>query len=391
MIGRLWPFIIGGVALGLDAYMIAGLLPAIAENLAATEGVTGLGVTAFTGAYAIAGPLLAGAAGRRSKRGLAIALSMFTVGNLVTAGAPTIVVFLIARVIAGAAAGVYSPLSSAVAAASVSEERRGRALGLVLAGLAMGTVFGVPLGLLLGELTSWRVSILLITIVGTLALIGIFSSRRRELPGVDAPSLGARLRSIGSGPNLMTVTVTLFTGIASLGLYTYITSLLGDTGLASHPTAGIWAWGVGGAVGVMLIGRLVDRVGDSLRITAVILALLTIVLFVLGTGPAVWLLAAALFAWGALGWSSLAPQQDTLLETNPRDGATAVAANASANYLGSAIGSALGAGVLAIGVTGTNLALLAAIPALLALALQLLRIRMHRTTPVANGDHDEKK
>ena len=106
MIGRLWPFIIGGVALGLDAYMIAGLLPAIAENLAATEGVTGLGVTAFTGAYAIAGPLLAGAAGRRSKRGLAIALSMFTVGNLVTAGAPTIVVFLIARVIAGAAAGV---------------------------------------------------------------------------------------------------------------------------------------------------------------------------------------------------------------------------------------------------------------------------------------------
>ena len=387
MIGRLWPFIIGGVALGLDAYMIAGLLPAIAENLAATEGVTGLGVTAFTGAYAISGPLLAGAAGRRSKRGLAIALSMFTVGNLVTAGAPTIAVFLIARVLAG----VYSPLSSAVAAASVSEERRGRALGLVLAGLAMGTVFGVPLGLLLGGLTSWRVSILLITIVGALALIGIFSSRGRELPGVDAPSLGARLRSIGSGPNLMTVTVTLFTGIASLGLYTYITSLLGDTGLASHPTAGIWAWGVGGAVGVMLIGRLVDRVSDSLRITAVILALLTIVLFVLGTGPAVWLLAAALFAWGALGWSSLAPQQDTLLETNPRDGATAVAANASANYLGSAIGSALGAGVLAVGVTGTNLALLAAIPALLALALQLLRIRMHRMTPVANGDHDEKR
>ena len=349
MIGRLWPFIIGGVALGLDAYMIAGLLPAIAENLAATEGVTGLGVTAFTGAYAVAGPLLAGAAGRRSKRGLAIALSMFTLGNLVTAGAPNIAVFLIARVIAG------------------------------------------PLGLLLGGLTSWRVSILLITIVGALALIGIFSSWGRELPGVDAPSLVARLRSIGSGPNLMTVTVTLFTGIASLGLYTYIASLLGDTGLASHPTAGIWAWGVGGAVGVMLIGRLVDRVGDSLRVTAVILALLTIVLVVLGTGPAVWLLAAALFAWGALGWSSLAPQQDTLLATNPRDGATAVAANASANYLGSAIGSALGAGVLAIGVTGTNLALLAAIPALLALALQLLRIRMHRTTPVANGDHDEKK
>ena len=63
MIGKLWPFALGSVALGLDAYVIAGLLPAIAGSLKASESSVGLGVAAFTGSYAIAGPILAGRAG----------------------------------------------------------------------------------------------------------------------------------------------------------------------------------------------------------------------------------------------------------------------------------------------------------------------------------------
>ncbi|MEL4154619.1 MFS transporter [Corynebacterium bovis] len=378
MIFRLWPFIIGSVALGLDAYIIAGLLPLMAPDLSASEGMVGLGVTAFTGAYAVTGPVLAGAAGRNPGRSLSIALAVFTLGNLATAFTSSLAVFIIARIVAGGAAGVYSPLSSAVAAASVPEKNRGRALGLVLAGLAMGTVFGVPLGLILTKATSWRIGILLVTVVGVVALAGVFFSNSRDLPGVEAPSLGDRLRSVGTLPNLTTVSVTLLTGIASLGLYTYITSVLGDTGLRDSSTLGIWIWGLGGAVGVLLIGRLIDRVGNSLRITAVILVLLTVSLLVVGTGPAVWVLGVALFVWGATGWASLAPQQDTLLTANPHDGATAVAANASANYLGSAIGSALGAAVVAAGVSGTNLAYLAAVPVVVALGLHLLRMRLAR-------------
>ena len=114
--GRLWPFVVGSVALGLDAYVVAGLLPAIASSMNARESTVGLGVAAFTGAYAVAGPLLAGRAGRRSRRSLILSLLVFTVANLVTALSSTVVVFLVTRIVAGAAAGVYSPLSSAVAA-----------------------------------------------------------------------------------------------------------------------------------------------------------------------------------------------------------------------------------------------------------------------------------
>jgi predicted MFS family arabinose efflux permease len=378
MIVRLWPFILGNVALGIDAYVIAGLLPDIADDLGSTSSVVGLGVTAFTGAYALAGPLLAGTAGRHAGRGLGIALLVFTLGNLLTAAVPGIAVYLIARVIAGAAAGVYSPLATAVAAASVPAESRGRALGLVLAGLATGTVFGVPLGLWLGQLTSWRVSILIIAAVGAASLTGIAvrTARGASLPDIDSPPAAARLWSLTRPTTLLTVLVTLLTGIASLGLYTYIAEVLGDTGLREHQTLGIWMWGLGGAVGVLLIGRIVDRVRASLKVTLVILVGLLAALVILGTGPAVWLLVIVLSVWGALGWASLAPQQDTLLRANPEDGATAVAAEASANYLGSAVGSALGSVALAAGVGGTSLAFVAAVPVALALVVHLVRMRM---------------
>jgi predicted MFS family arabinose efflux permease len=248
----------------------------------------------------------------------------------------------------------------------------------VLAGLATGTVFGVPLGLWLGQLASWRVSILVIAAVGAASLLGIAvrTARGTALPDIDSPPAAARLRSLTRPTTLLTVLVTLLTGIASLGLYTYIAEVLGDTGLREHQTLGIWMWGLGGAVGVLLIGRIVDRVRASLKVTLVILVGLLAALVILGTGPAVWLLVIVLGAWGALGWASLAPQQDTLLRANPEDGATAVAAEASANYLGSAVGSALGSVALAAGVGGTSLAFVAAVPVALALVVHLVRMRM---------------
>ncbi len=373
--GRLWPFVVGSVALGLDAYVVAGLLPAIASSMNARESTVGLGVAAFTGAYAVAGPLLAGRAGRRSRRSLILSLLVFTVANLATALSSTVVVFLVTRIVAGAAAGVYSPLSSAVAAELVGEERRGRALALVLAGLAVGTVFGVPIGLELAHRWGWRAAILLIVAIGGASLVGV-AVQGGELPGIPASGAGDRLRSIARPKNLLTVTVTLLTGVASLGLYTYMTVILSVGSLATHQTLAIWVWGVGGAVGALGIGRLMDRC-NPLRLSVTILVGLICALLGMTQGQTVWLLVASLFVWGMCGWASLAPQQHILLQANPADGATAVAANASANYLGSALGATAGSLLVAAQAAPTVLCSSAAAVAGMALLCQLFRQRMN--------------
>lgn len=374
MMRRLWPFVLGSVALGLDAYVVAGLLPAIAAALGTPEATVGLGVAAFTGSYAVVGPLLAGKAGQQSRHSLIIALLVFTLANLATALSPTIWVFLASRVVAGAAAGVYSPLSSAVAAEIVGPERRGRALALVLAGLAVGTVFGVPIGLVLAQYWDWRAAILLIVVVGGVALSGI-ALRGGDLPAIPASSPADRLRSITRPKNLLTVTVTLLTGVASLGLYTYLTVVLSGGALAAHQNIAIWVWGLGGAVGALGIGLLADR-HDPLRLSAVILGGLTCALLGMTQGQVPVLVVVSLFVWGLCGWASLAPQQQVLLQANPADGATAVAANASANYLGSALGAAAGSLLVAAHATPAVLSGSAAAVAALALCCQLVRQRM---------------
>ena len=374
MMRRLWPFVLGSVALGLDAYVVAGLLPAIAAALGTPEATVGLGVAAFTGSYAVVGPLLAGKAGQQSRHSLIIALLVFTLANSATALSPTIWVFLASRVVAGAAAGVYSPLSSAVAAEIVGPERRGRALALVLAGLAVGTVFGVPIGLVLAQYWDWRAAILLIVVVGGVALSGI-ALRGGDLPAIPASSPADRLRSITRPKNLLTVTVTLLTGVASLGLYTYLTVVLSGGALAAHQNIAIWVWGLGGAVGALGIGLLADR-HDPLRLSAVILGGLTCALLGMTQGQVPVLVVVSLFVWGLCGWASLAPQQQVLIQANPADGATAVAANASANYLGSALGAAAGSLLVAAHATPAVLSGSAAAVAALALCCQLVRQRM---------------
>lgn len=374
MMGRLWPFVVGSVALGLDAYVVAGLLPTIASSLDSREATVGLGVAAFTGSYAIAGPLLAGRAGRRSRRSLIVSLLIFTVANLATAFSPTVGFFLVSRVVAGAAAGVYSPLSSAVAAEIAGEAHRGRALALVLAGLAVGTVFGVPTGLALAHQWGWRAAILLIAAIGGAALAGIVL-RGGELPEIPASGARERLASIARPKNLVTVTVTLLTGVASLGLYTYMTVILSAGSLASHQTLAIWIWGIGGAMGALGVGRLLDR-RAPLQLSMVILGGLTLALLGMTQDQTAWIMVASLFVWGMCGWASLAPQQHILLQANPADGATAVAANASANYLGSALGAIFGALLFSVNATPTVLCVSAAGIAVLALLSQFARQRM---------------
>ena len=122
MIRKVWPLVAAAIALGIDAYVLAGVLPSISDSLTTTLAAVGLGVTAFTGAYALAGPMMSGRLSRgHTARALLIALGVFNLGNLITVVAPGIEVFLASRLIAGAGAGVLTAVATATAAAMVTE------------------------------------------------------------------------------------------------------------------------------------------------------------------------------------------------------------------------------------------------------------------------------
>ncbi|GAA0431832.1 MFS transporter [Streptomyces luteireticuli] len=360
---------LGSFALGLDAYVMAGLLPAIADDTGTTVALAGQLVTAFTLAYAVSAPLFASLlGGRRPRAALIGSLTVFTVANGLTALAPGFALLLAARVAAGAGAGLYAALSTAAASTMVPAARRGRALALVMGGMSTGTVLGVPLGVLLAEHTGWRATLWLLTALGAAALAGLLVLLPPMPPEPQVP-VRDRLAAVVDRRVAPVVGVSFLAAVASLGLYTYLAPVLEATGGVHSVTPYLWAWGLGGVLGSAAIGPLMDRAG---RVAALITTVLVLVagaealLPVLAPHPVA--AGLALLVWGAGGWALQVPQQHRLLELRPDRGPVVLALNGSALYLGSAVGSAVGGVALSAGLAPRTLPWAAAAVAALGLA-----------------------
>jgi predicted MFS family arabinose efflux permease len=381
---------IGMFTLGFDAYVVAGLLPEIGATFNINDSQTGQAVSVFTLCYALAAPVLATLLeGKPIRMILVVALAIFSIANAASALAPNFPLLLIARAAAGVGAGLYSPLASAAAASLVSKDRQGRALGMILGGMSVGTVLGVPLGLTIAKQLSWQGTFWSIAALGLIAAVGIIIGFP-NFPASAPPSLRQRLAMMTNGRVSATVGITFVTSVASLGLYTYVASILQHLAGIHIITPYLWAWGIGGVVGSLTIGTLIDRTGHPGVIMAGILGILALAMFGLPLGLKLPIVAFLPFVlWGAMGWASQAPQQHVLLRLQPKHGAVAVALNSSANYLGSAVGSALGGIAMLAGLAPSELPYVTGCLVLAALVGQLavvIRNSTGRTREQLIGD-----
>lgn len=381
----------GMFALGFDAYVMAGLLPEIGTTYKISDSQSGQAVSVFTLCYALAAPIFATAlAGKPVRKTLVMALAVFSIGNGASALAQNFPMLLVARAVAGIGAGLYSPLAAAASASIVSEEKRGRALGMTLGGMSMGTVLGVPLGLMMAEHIGWKGTLWCITAIGVIAMLGIITSFP-NFPSDAPPSLRQRLGMITDRRVSATVGITFVAIIASLGLYTYIAPILQNLEGIQNVTPYLWAWGIGGVIGSFSIGPMIDRTRRPALLMAGILAILAFAMFSLPSALKFPVLAFLPFVfWGAVGWASLAPQQHVLLRLQPKHGATAVALNSSANYLGGAIGSTFGGIVLFAGLTPSYFPYAAGCVVLVALFGQLILMLINKKESKASQICDKR-
>lgn len=371
---------IGMFALGLDAYVIAGILPAIGLTYGTSEAQNAQTVTAFTLCYAIAAPLFSALlAGKSVRKILSVALLIFSAANIGSALSPDLHTLLFFRAVAGTGAGLFSPVAAAAAAALVSPERKGRALSMILGGMSTGTVIGVPLGLLLSSHFGWQSTLWLVTVIGAIGLIGVIAGFP-DITVSTPPSLSTRFKMLGDRQVAATVGVTFLTALASLGLYTYIAPVLKQVADVNTITPYLWAWGIGGMIASFSVGHVIDWCKKPAILLVFILLIMTLALLSIPVtshyGPAFAFLSFIL--WGATGWSSLAPQQHVLLRMQPEHGAAVVALNSSSNYLGGAVGTICGGLLISYGFTAGSLPYFAGAVAALALASHLLILASRR-------------
>jgi len=379
---------LGAFALGMASYVTAGLIPMIEASFAVSVAVAAQLVTSFTLAYGLGSPIfVALTPAHRQRAGLLLALGLFVIANAASALAESFTALMAWRAIAGIGAGVYLAMSIGASAAVSIPERRGKAIAIIMGGMASGVVLGVPLSLLIAEQLGWQAALWLVTLLGLVAFFGLLL-KLPSLPAATATTLGEKLAILGDSHVLVILLVSLLAAIASLGMYTFIAPLLADPayGAVRSVTPYLWVWGIGGVLGSFLIGPLVDRIRGPV-LTFAIMLILAVSLFVLPLAAALntWLVMLPIALWGAVGWALQVPQNNELILARQAqgDGNLAIALNESALYLGSAIGAAAGGFVLLLQMPTWTLAASAGGVAALGALLQIINLRRQ---PSLNGE-----
>lgn len=363
--------------IGMGAFVIVGVLEPLGADFGISAAAAGALMTAYALAYAVLSPLLVsltGAVGRR--RVMALGLGLFLGAALLSALAPNLVVLNIARVLAAAGAGLFTPVAAAVAAALYPVEVRARVLAAVFFGLTLAQVLGVPAGSWIAYTFGWRWAfwVVVALAVPCIALVWVFVPKGLSFQPVSLRDLGGVLRN---GRMMLAV---LFTGTflgAIYVLYTYVAPLLSQTmGYGRDGVTLVLAiFGIGAVVGNIAGGVLADRIGWARTLT-ILCACQAVIMPAFSLLPvsdlALMLLA---LAWATAGWSFMAGQQMRLIGLAGPQAPVVLALNAAAIYVGAAAGSALGGWVIAqFGIVYVGLAAgMGAALALLHLSLSIKR------------------
>ncbi|WP_084523949.1 MFS transporter [Nocardia inohanensis] len=341
---RLLTLALGTFAIGIDAFVTAGLVAPIATDLHVSTAAAGQLVTVFAFSYAVLSPLLATVTARFSRRTVLLAaLTLFVLGNAVTALAGTFALVLASRVIAAAGASMYTPNATAVAAALSAPERRGRAIAVVIGGLTAATALGVPIGSWIGGALSWRATLWLVVALGLTALAGVAAM----IPEVRLPApSGLRERLLPLRDPVVATTllhaVALFAG--TFTVYTYLASVLEPAtgGSSGRLAVLLWVYGLIALVASTTGGQLVDRLGSRRIIPATLVAVIAILALVQLAGQSFGTALVWAAAFGFPGWVWAVAQQHRLMELAPQGSPLLLGLNASAQYLGIGLGGAIG-------------------------------------------------
>ncbi|MBA0053937.1 MFS transporter [Streptomyces sp. AJS327] len=359
--GWLYVVFLALLATATDEFVIAGVLPALADDLGVSTGAAGQLVTVFAVVYAVGAPTLAVVCERFPRRTvMAAALAAFVLANVAAAVAPGYWWLMAARVVAALAAAIVAAAAFATAAAGAPPGEQGRYLGVVTAGMTAALFTGVPLGSWLGGALGWRATFWLIAAVGTVAVCG-FLLTAPSVPGGAPVPLRERLAPLRNTAVLRLVSVTFLAASGGLMFYTYLgpyTARVSAGASASSGASGplplaLFLVGVAGLAGALLAGRLTDVWGPRRTLRTVLgghaVALGLAAALVLTGVDSRLVLLAVIACWGLFAWGLAPPVQGLVLAAaGPSAGMTALALNISGLYLGTGVAGALGGAVVSV-------------------------------------------
>jgi len=338
---------VGAFAIGMTEFVIMGILPNVAGDLGVSIPAAGQLITMYALGVAVGAPILTLLTHRIPQKKLLIVLMLlFIVGNGLAVIAPNYAVLMGARVLTALTHGTFFGVGAVIAAGLVRPDKKAGAVSVMMAGLTISNILGVPLGTYIGQNMGWRASFGAIALMGVIALIGIILL----IPRLQQPKATGILQQVAAliNPKLMVFLLICALGNAGLfTVFTYITPLLVDiTGFAEHSVTWILVlFGVGVTIGNIVGGKLADwKLMPSLLGTyAIVVLALTALTFTIHNEIAA---IVTIFLWGAGSFAVMPGLQVRIMGIAKDAPALASTSSHSAGNLGNAVGAFVGGWVI---------------------------------------------
>ena len=336
----------GGFGIGTGEFAIMGLLPAVSTTFRVSVPDAGYVITAYAAGVVIGAPLIAVAGAKASRRTLLLILmTVFALGNLTSAAAPSLSSMIVLRFLTGLPHGAYFGVAALVAASLAPIERRTQMVGYVMLGLTGATLLGTPVMAVLGAFLSWRVMFLAVGGIGALTVMLLWLYLPNDQPHEKAGVMRELIAF--THPQVLLTLAMVATGFGGMfSIFSYIAATATD--YAHMPVAMVAVlmglFGLGMNAGNLLGSRMADRslmgaIGGMLVFNIVIMTLFGL--------SAQWPAALCVTTF-LLGCTFAAgPAAQSRLMDVARDGQTLAAASMhSAFNMANALGAWLGGRVL---------------------------------------------
>lgn len=371
----LFALAVGAFGIGLTEFVIAGILPQIAADFAVDIPTAGTMATSYALGVFVGAPLLTVFGARVPRKTMLIVLAaIFTVGNIITAMAPTLELAIAGRIITSFNHGAFFGIGSIIAASLVAPGRQASAIAFMFSGLTLANLVGVPAGTWLAQAFSWRLVFWVIAGIGllTIACVALLVPRIEKGKAI---ALKTELRAFVDPQVLLVMGITVFGPAAFFTSITYIAPMMiEEAGFSAGGVAWLMVlFGLGLAVGNWIGGRFADRsLFGTLFVTLAAQGLVLLV-FWAGVGNQ-WIAGASIFLMAAFGFATVSPIQKLVMERASHAGAPTMAASVNIGMfnLGNALGAWAGGVTIAAGFGLASPNWAGAILSFIALGLALL-------------------
>ncbi|MFS3927497.1 MFS transporter [Priestia flexa] len=333
-------FVVGTVEL-----ILGGILDLIASSFQVSIAKAGYLISIFSLVYAVSAPVLLNITAKFERKKVYLwALFIFLLSNIVALASTSYSMLMVSRVLAAMSGSFIIVLSTTMASRLVKPEYQGRALGIVFMGISASLVFGIPIGIFIGNTFGWREVFILIALLTAVIMVIVAISMERLEPAPVVP-IKQQLNALRNTKMLSIHIATFFVLAGHLTLYAYFTPFLQETfGLSSGMVTLVYGiFGLAAVAGGGLGGVLSDKLGAPTAVIGIIGAFfLSMVALPFAVKLPFILFLIVMTVWSALSWAVSPAQNNLIIQSAKGNPDVLISTNVAISHLGIAAGSYVG-------------------------------------------------